>query len=152
MRSTSRFAAPVAAAIACALSAGTLSSCGGESDRSATAFCNALDRELPGLEGPTATQDDLDALVQRYDHLAELAPLAVEADWGTLTELVHTAVTVVPSNAESVQALLDASYRTERAARRVETWVSATCGLAMPAVLGLEGTTTTLAPESTPPP
>ena len=152
MRSSTRFAAPVLAAIACAVGAGALSACGGGSEPSATAFCNALDRELPGLEGPTATQGDLDALVERYDGLAELAPLAIEADWTQITDLIRTAVTVEPDDPTSVQTALDAAYRTERAARRVEAWVSATCGLAMPTVLGLEGTTTTLAPETTPAP
>jgi|SRR6478735_440955 len=152
MRPTVRFAAPVLAALACAVGAATVTGCGGGSERSATAFCNRLDKDLPGLEGPTETQDDLDHLVARYDSLAGVAPLAIQDDWDQLTELIHTAVSVVPTDAESVQKVIDATYATERAARRVETWVTSTCGLTMPVVLGLEGTTTTVAPETTPAP
>lgn len=154
MRSTSRFAAPVLAAIACAIGAAGVAACGGGTERSATAFCNRLERELPGLEGPAEpTQQQLDELVDRYDGLAAIAPLAVQDDWDALTALVHTGATVVPNDPESTQALIEAAYATERAARRVEAWVSSTCGLTFPDVIGLESTTTTTpAAESTPEP
>ena len=89
-----------------------------ERRRSATAFCNRLDKDLPGLEGPTETQDDLDHLVARYDSLAGVAPLAIQDDWDQLTELIHTAVSVVPTDAESVQKVIDATYATERGTAR----------------------------------
>ena len=143
-----RLVAPV---LAVAVGAGVIGACGGSPERSATAFCTELDRELPGLEGPTQTQADLDALVARYDGLNEIAPLAIEDDWQELTDLVVTAATVVPTDPTSVQIVADAAYRTERAARRLEAWVSATCGLTMPAVVGLEAPAT-VPVESTPAP
>jgi hypothetical protein len=131
------------------LAAGALLvACRSEPPRTTAAFCEALGQALTGLEGPTATQADLDALVARYDELAARAPLGVEADWTALTELVHTAVTVVPSDAASVQALIEAAYRTERPARRVEEWAATHCALTMPAVIGLEATTTTTTPPA----
>jgi hypothetical protein len=142
-----RFAAPVAAA---AMALAGLAACGGSPERSSSRFCSELDRQLPGLEGPTATQADQDALLARYEELDEITPLAVEDDWRQLTELVRTAVTVVPSDPESVQRLADESYATERAYRRIHDWASANCGLTLPLPGGIETTTVAPPPDSTP--
>jgi hypothetical protein len=153
MRSRSRFAAPVLVAAACVIGSAALTACSDEPDRSASMFCTTLNEQLPTLEGPTQTQADLDALAARYDALNEITPLAVQDDWQTLTDLVHTAVTVVPADPESVQELADAAYASERSARNVETWVDTTCGIAFPAVIGLEDTLPpTLPPDTSTPP
>ena len=150
MPSRLRFAAPVAAAAA---AVAVLTACGGSPERSSSRFCSELDRQLPGLEGPVATQADQDALVTRYDELNAITPLAVEEDWQQLTDLVHTAVTVVPNDPASVQKVADQSYATERAYRRIVDWVGTNCGLTMPPAGGIETTTTTLPPaDSTPAP
>jgi hypothetical protein len=149
MPSRLRFAASVAA-IAVAMAG--LAACDSAPERSSSRFCSELDRQLPGLEGPTATQADQDALLARYEQLSEITPLAVEDDWQQLTELVRTAVTVVPSDPESVQKLADESYATERAYRRIFDWVTATCGVTMPQPGGIETTTVAPPPDSTPAP
>lgn len=144
MPSARHLVAPVALSVAVALGA-----CGGSPERSSSRFCTRLDQELPGLEGPLATQADQDALVARYDALSEVAPLAIQQDWEALTELVHTAVTLVPTDPESVQRAADQAYATERAYRRIFDWVGATCGLTMPQPGGLESTPTTPPPADT---
>jgi hypothetical protein len=149
MPSRLRFAAPVAA-VTVALAA--LVACGGSPERSSSRFCSELDRQLPGLEGPMATQEEQDALVARYDELNEITPLALEEDWQQLTDLIHTAVTVVPTDPESVQRAADEAYATERAYRRIFEWVNANCGISMPQPGGIETTTIAPPPESTPAP
>jgi hypothetical protein len=144
-----RFAAPVAAA---AVALVGLAACGGSPERSSSRFCSELDRQLPGLEGPTATQADQDALLARYEDLSGIAPLAVEDDWRQLTDLVRAAVTVVPSDPASQQKLADEAYATERAYRRIFDWVGANCGLTLPEPGGIETTTVAPPPDSTPAP
>lgn len=148
MPSRLRFAAPVAAA---AMALAALTACGGSPERTASRFCRELDDQLPGLEGPTATQEEQDALVARFEELNAITPLAVEEDWQRLTDLIRTAVTVVPDDPTSKQKLADQAYATDRAYRRIFDWVSANCALTMPQPGGIE-TTTTLPPESTPAP
>ena len=149
MPSCARFVAPVAGA-AMALTA--LAACGGSPERSSSRFCSELDQQLPGLEGPMATQAEQDALVARYDELGKITPLALEEDWQQLTELVHTAVTVVPSDPASVQKAADQAYATERAYRRIFDWASTNCGLTLPLPGGIETTTVAPPPDSTPAP
>jgi hypothetical protein len=134
------------------IAAAVLGACGGSPERSSSRFCSELDQQLPALEtlSATATQEELDALVARFDELNEITPLAVEEDWQDLTDLVHTAVTVVPTDPASTQKAADAAYATERAYRRVVDWVSANCGLTMPDPGGIETTTIAPPPESTP--
>jgi hypothetical protein len=67
----------------------------------------------------------------------------------TSTELIDQAADVDPEDPLSRQELSDAAYKAERPARNIATWVESTCGLAMPDVIGLEGSVappTTLAP------
>src|SRR5688500_1733326 len=118
-----RFAAPVAAT---AVALAGLAGCGSSPERSSSRFCRELEAQLPALEriSPTATPAEVDALVARFDELNEVTPLAVEEDWQQLTDLVHTAATVVPTDPESVQRMADESYASERAYRRIEEWVS----------------------------
>lgn len=151
MPSRRRFAAPVAAA---AVALAGLVACGGSPERSSSRFCSELDQQLPGLEplSATATPEEVDALVARFDELNEVTPLAVEEDWQQLTDLVHTAATVVPTDPASVQKMADEGYATERAYRRIVEWVSANCGLTMPPAGGIETTTVAPPPDSTPPP
>jgi hypothetical protein len=130
-------------------------SCDNGPDRSATAFCNELDAQVPFLEGPSAlTQEGIDEFVARYDRLNEMTPLAIEDEWQQLTDLVHTAATAVPTDPESVQRTADAAYAAERSTRDVANWAATTCGVTMPAVLGIEdpaALTTTIAPETSAP-
>ena len=57
------------------------------------------------------------------------APLAVEKDWQALTELLTVASRVNPNDAESVQAVVDMSYATEKSAAAAAKWIRETCGV-----------------------
>lgn len=116
-------------------------------DRSGANFCAELAGELPGLSGPIGTSDDVDALVDRYERLDRITPLAIEDEWAAITELIRQAADVDVSDPRSRQELADAAYKVERPARDVSTWVESTCGLDMPDVIGIEGPgPTTVAP------
>ena len=88
--------------------------------------------------------------MSRYERLDKITPLAIEAEWHALTELVALAADVDVSDPLSRQNLADTAYKAERKARDVASWVESTCGLNMPDVVGVEGpeptSTTTVAP------
>lgn len=128
-----------------------LGACSGE-DRSAGRFCAELAEALPSLDGPIALPSDVEAVVDTYQRLDEITPITIEREWHQLTELVQTAATVEPSDPASVQRVADQAYATERSARALATWVAQTCGLELPAVIGVEGSAppaTTIPPTTT---
>jgi len=68
-------------------------------------------------------------MLDRYKRLSKVAPLAVEKDWQALTELLTVASRVNPNDAESVQAVVDMSYATEKSAAAAAKWIRETCGV-----------------------
>lgn len=68
-------------------------------------------------------------MLDRYKRLAKVAPLAIEDDWNSLTELLAAASRANPNDAESVQAVIDMSYATEKAANAASQWIRETCGV-----------------------
>ena len=121
-------------------------------DRSATNFCSVLAKELPALDAPLADPSDVNDVVKRYRKLDEITPLAIEAEWSTLTDLMELAADVDVADPASRQAVADAAYKAERPARDVAIWVETTCGLAMPDVIGVEGSVPVTTVASTPVP
>ena len=108
-------------------------------DRTAGHFCGTIATEIPLLQGPFTEPAQIDDLVRRYEKLNRITPLAIEDDWNTLTELMKLASDVDPNDPNSRQAVADAAYKAERPARNVAIWVETTCGVAMPDVIGVEG-------------
>lgn len=108
-------------------------------DRSATRFCGSLNQALPNLTVTVTSSDDIAALVNRFEDLNAITPVAIEEEWQSLTSLVQLAAATDPLDPESRQTLADAAYQTERPAREIERWVEATCGFQMPDVIGIEG-------------
>ena len=68
-------------------------------------------------------------MLDRYKRLAKVAPLAIEEDWKSLTELLTVASRVNPNDAESVQTVIDMSYSTQKAADTAAKWIRETCGV-----------------------
>ena len=117
-----------------------------DTEHSGANFCGALEKQLPALTGPLIATSDIGDLLSRYKSLAKITPLAIEDDWKTVTDLIDQAAVVDPEDPLSRQELADAAYKAERPARNIAMWVESTCGLAMPDVIGLEGS---IAPETT---
>ena len=116
-------------AIAAVLAVATLTSACAETPRTATNFCRQLALEVPAITQPTATQAEVSEMLDRYKRLGKVAPLVIEEDWQSLTELLAVASRTNPNDAESVQAVIDMSYATERAADAAAKWIRETCGV-----------------------
>ena len=98
-------------------------------ERTGTAFCRQLARELPAIAEPVATGDDVSAMVSRWERLLERSPLTIETDVETVTELFRTASRLDPSDPDEVQALADQSYAANKSAEAVRDWVKDTCAV-----------------------
>ena len=105
-----------------------VSSCA-DTPRTATNFCRQLAKELPGITEPTATPAEVSKMLERYKRLGKVAPLVIEENWKSLTELLTVASRVNATDPESVQAVVDMSYSTEKAADQAATWIRETCGV-----------------------
>lgn len=133
-----------------------LAACGG-SERTGSAFCAQLGREIPGIAQRPQSTDDIKAMVDRYERLQEKTPLAIEKDFAVLTDLLRTAEKVDPTDKDAVQALADATYAANQSALTVRDWVKSTCAVDISTGLNIEpprqaptttvaGATTTVAP------
>ena len=107
----------------------TLASACAETPRTATNFCRQLALEVPAITQPTATPVEVSQMLDRYKRLGNVAPLAIEEDWKSLTDLLTFASRANPNDAESVQAVIVMSYATEKAADAVAKWIRETCGV-----------------------
>lgn len=105
-----------------------LASCGG-SERTGTAFCAQLGKEIPAIAQQPTTVDEISAMVDRYERLLTKAPLSIEKDFAVLTDLLRTAEDVDPSQPDEVQKLADATYAANQSALAVRDWVKSTCAV-----------------------
>lgn len=105
--------------------------CGSADEGSdAERFCGEIGADPMAIVAPgLADEDELTATVERYQMLAELAPVAIEASWRAVLRSLETATTVVPGDPESVQRAVTQAYASERAAVEVRDWVLANCGV-----------------------
>lgn len=132
-----------------------VASCGG-SERTGSAFCAQLGKEIPGIVQQPVTSDDVRAMVDRYERLLEKAPLSIEKDFVVLTDVLRLAEKLDASNAEKVQELADATYAANQSALSVRDWIKSTCAVDISTGLNIEpprlptttvaATTTTVAP------
>lgn len=127
-------------------------SCGG-SQRTGTAFCAQLGKEIPGIAQRPQSTDDIKAMVDRYERLLEKSPLTIEKDFAVLTDLLRTAEKVNPADKEQVQSLADATYAANQSALNVRDWVKSTCAVDISTGLNIDpprqAPTTTVAATTT---
>jgi hypothetical protein len=109
-------------------SAFALASCGG-SERTGSAFCAQLGKEIPAIAQQPTTVDQISAMVDRYERLLEKAPLSIEKDFAVLTDLLRTAEDVDPNKPDEVQTLADATYAANQSALAVRDWIKSTCAV-----------------------
>jgi len=126
-----------------ALSTAVLASCGAE--RTGTAFCRQLAEEIPAIARPVTTKTEAREIVDRYERLLGVAPLTIEKDLRTVTDLLRLAARVDTKDKAEVQQLADASYAAEQAALNVRDWVKSTCAVDI-------STGSTIVPPRTVPP
>lgn len=110
--------------------AAILTGCSDDDSGSAEAFCAEVTANVAAIvTPPLATEDDVDATLDLYRDLADLAPLAIEEEWRDLLVLVETTSTVAPDDPESVQRAVAVAFATERSAVAVRDWILANCGV-----------------------
>lgn len=100
-----------------------------QTPRTATNFCRQLDKETPFIGDPPVTAADVAAMLARYQRLSKATPLVIEDEWKSLTELFAVASRVKSNDPESVQAVIDMAYSTEKASLTVAKWTLETCGI-----------------------
>jgi hypothetical protein len=127
--------------------------CGADSGpRGLDAYCTDLAAQAELLNLDLVTPDDVDALVDRYEHFADTAPLAVEEQWRQLTNLATAAATVDLASEESRAAVVEQAASTERAVAQIAEHAAARCGVTLLMGTPPPATTTTLpAPATTAP-
>lgn len=93
-------------------------------------FCAKVTANVAAIVTPPLTnEDDVDATLDLYRDLADLAPLSIEEEWRDLLMLVETTSTVEPDDPESVQRAVAVAFATERSAVAVRNWILANCGV-----------------------
>ncbi|MEI8022670.1 MAG: hypothetical protein WCH63_00620 [Actinomycetota bacterium] len=100
-----------------------------ETPRTATNFCRQLAIEAPAIGYPPVTAADVAAMLARYERLSKTAPLVIEDEWKSLTELLAVASRVKSNDPESVQAVIEMAYSTEKESATVAKWTRETCGI-----------------------
>ena len=134
------------------LSISALTACSG-TERTGSAFCAQLGKELPAIAAPMATTKEVTAMIDRYERLLARAPLSIENDLQTLTDVLKQAEKVNTNDPTQVQALADATYRANQASLSVRDWVKSTCAVDISTGVTIEPmrqpTTTTEAPPVT---
>lgn len=136
-----------------------IAACGGDDDDAvrsdADLFCRQAteQRELI-LSPPMSTEAELQASLQFYRLMGELAPVGIAEEWGVLVDAMETASTVVPGDPESEQLAAMTAYASEPSAFRVKDWLLDNCGLDLPITTiapqeQVPAITTTIAPPPT---
>ncbi len=100
-----------------------------ETPRTATNFCRQLAIEAPTIGDPPVTAADVAAMLARYERLSKTTPLVIEDEWKSLTELLAVASRVKSNDPESVQAVIEMAYSTEKESATVAKWTRETCGI-----------------------
>lgn len=126
-----------------ALVAVALTACGNE--RTGTAFCRQLAREIPGIARPITTKSQAREIVDRYRRLLDVSPLTIEKDVRTVVDVLEKAVNVDTKDAAAMQEVADAAYAANQAALNVRDWAKSTCAVDI-------STGSTIVPPRTVPP
>jgi hypothetical protein len=137
--------------------AAVLGACGGDDGAQSDAerFCGeaAAQRELI-VAPPLGTEAELDATLDFYRLMGDLAPVAIAEEWNDLVVNLETASTVVPGDPASEQLVAMTAYATEPSAFAVVSWLADNCGVDIPITTiapqeRIPAATTTVAPPST---
>lgn len=110
--------------------AATVLACGADGGSDAERFCGEIAADPAAVVDPELTSlDQLDATLEHYRMLADLAPVAIEDEWRDLVLNLETASTVVPGDDQSMQRVAAQAFATERSAVAVRDWLLANCSI-----------------------
>jgi hypothetical protein len=131
----------VAILAALTLTVTTLAACGDDGVQSdAERFCGeASTRRDMIVAPPMATEAEVEATLDFYRLMGELAPVAIAEQWNDIVHAMETASTIAPADPDSQQQVALQAYATERSAYEVAVWLKRNCGVDIPI--------TTIAPQ-----
>lgn len=113
------------------ISAALIAACSSaDAGGSAERFCGEVEANKDALTNPQLEySDDIGPLLQLYADVGDVAPLAIEKEWGRLVSAYETAGTAVPGDEESEQLVLAAIYSAESAATAIDSWLQENCAV-----------------------
>lgn len=132
---------PLVAALV-ALAPLVAASCGSDDEPQGDAvrFCaEAAEHRDTIIDPPIVDEAGLEATLDFYRAMGDLAPLAIAAEWNQLVVNLETASSLVPGDPDSEQLVAATAYATEPAAYAVTVWLRRNCGVEIPI--------TTIAPQ-----
>lgn len=132
----------LAAVVAPVALVAALASCGDDEAVTSDAerFCGeAVAQRDMIVAPPMNTQLEVDATLDFYRLMGELAPLAIATEWNDIVVAMETASTLVPGDPASEQRVAMTAYATEQSAFAVKVWLQRNCGVDIPI--------TTIAPQ-----
>lgn len=140
-----------------AASATVMASCGGDDVQSdAVKFCQeATAHQGAIIDPPVSDEVGLEATLEFYRLMGELAPVSIATEWNQLVAALETAAAYDPTDPASEQHVVATAYAAEGAAYDVKVWLQRNCGLDIPisTIAPHEQvsaiTTTTATPETT---
>jgi hypothetical protein len=113
----------------------TLAACGGDDGRQADAgrFCQEAAEHTAAIVAPPLDDEaGLEATLDFYRAMGELAPLSIAEEWNQLVVALETAASLEPGNPASEQQVAATAYATEPAAYAVKVWLNRNCGVDIP--------------------
>ena len=129
--------------LACAvLALVAVAGCGGDGAvrSDAELFCGEATENRDNLVAPPlGTDAEIDATLDFYRLMGQLAPVAIASEWNDLVVSLETASTLVPGDPASEQLVAKTAYASEPSAFAVKEWLLDNCGLDIPI--------TTIAPQ-----
>ena len=103
-------------------------------------FCaEATARRSTIVAPPVGTEAELQATLDFYRLMGQLAPVAIAEEWNDLVVNLETAAALAPGDPDSEQLVAMTAYATEPSAYEVKRWLGTNCGLDIPI--------TTIAPQ-----
>jgi len=130
--------------------------CGGDDVQGdAEKFCAEAAAHTGAIVSPPLSDEDgLDATLDFYRLMGELAPLSIAEEWNQLVVNLETAAALEPGNPDSEQLVAATAYATEPAAYAVKVWLERNCGVDIPITTiapheFVPAVTTTTTPAST---
>jgi hypothetical protein len=113
-------------------------------------FCGRLADDQALLATVPSEPDQLDAFVERYQELADVAPLAIEEQWRTITDLFEAVATEDLTDPAAADRLRDKAVAATKPIDEVRAYARTTCGVEL-VVTVTPGTATTAAGATTAP-
>lgn len=120
-----------------------LASCAADSEPRSDAerFCGeAIAQRDTIVAPPLGSEAELQATLDFYRLMGQLAPIAIAEEWNDLVYNLETAASLIPGDPASEQLVAMTAYATEPSAYRVKRWLQDSCGLDIPI--------TTIAPQA----